>query len=405
MNVIKSEAQNRLSLILFFVLVATVAMGNGFSDAIYANFFKDAYNVSAQQRAFIEFPRELPGILCVIIISALSFLGEIKIAFIAQILSFVGLTVLGLTTPSFSVMCVFLFINSMGMHLFMPLQDAIGMSLAEKGKVGKRVGQYTGVQVFFTLISGIIVFVGFRTGFFSFVTDIKSVFLIGSVFFAIGIVVSFLFIVTAKKNTTPQPKTKFRIVFKKAYIWYYLLTTLHGVQKQIAYVFGAWVLIDLLHKGADIMSLLVIVSSFLGIFFMQKLGNWIDSLGVKKMMYLDALSFIFIYLIYGFIVWGITDNVLEQTGWPVIVVYVLFVLDRLSMRIGVIKAVYLRSIALNESDIAPTLSTGLSLDHVVAIIAAQFSGLIWTYAGPQWVFFAAAFLSLGNLFVAWKVKT
>ncbi len=398
------EKTRKWRLGLFFTLVATVALGNGFSDAIYGNFFKDAYNVTAQQRAFIEFPRELPGVLCVVIVSLLSFLGDVKIAVIAQVLAFTGLTVLGVTSPSFAMMCFFLFVNSLGMHLFMPLQDSIGMSLAREGQVGRRVGQYKSLQVTCAMIAGILVFIGFRTNTFTFMTTIKPVFLIGASFFVVAIIVSSLLAISISKTHPKIEKKKFRILFRKEYTLYYILTTLHGVQKQIAFVFGAWVLIDLLSKGADTMSLLVICSSFIGIFFMQKLGGWIDKLGVKKMMYLDALSFIFIYLLYGFVVWGITDKFLPSIGWTVWVVYALFILDRLSMNIGVVKSVYIKSIALKPEDIGPTLSTGISLDHIVAIIAAQISGYIWMTFGPEWVFFIAAFLSLGNLIVAYKVK-
>ena len=73
------------------------------------------------------------------------------------------------------------------------------------------------------------------------------------------------------------------------------------------------------------------------------------------------------------------------------------------MNIGVVKSVYLRSIAVKPEEITATLSAGTSLDHVVAIIAAQISGVVWIVWGPQWVFFLAAFFSLGNLFVAWKI--
>ena len=41
---------------------------------------------------------------------------------------------------------------------------------------------------------------------------------------------------------------------------------------------------------------------------------------------------------------------------------------------------------------------------MVAIVAAQLSGFIWTVWGPQWVFFMAALFSLGNLYVAWRVQ-
>jgi MFS family permease len=136
---------------------------------------------------------------------------------------------------------------------------------------------------------------------------------------------------------------------------------------------------------------------------MRWVGHWMDKYGIKRMMYLDALSFIFVYVLYGLVVWGIVSHVLPENSWPVMVVYALFVLDRLSMQIGVVKSLYLRSIAVNDEEITATLSTGISLDHIVAILAAQLSAAIWVQWGAQWVFFIAAFLSLGNLFVAWRL--
>ncbi len=169
-------------------------------------------------------------------------------------------------------------------------------------------------------------------------------------------------------------------------------------------MYGSWVIVDLLLKGADTTALLTIASTFICIFFMRMIGGWIDTLGIRKMMFVDALSFIFIYIIYGFAVWGITSEVLPQQGFAVMLIYVLFVLDRLSMQIGMVKAVYLRSIALCPEDITPTLSTGTSLDHIVSIIAAMISGVIWETFGSHWVFFMAAAFSLGNLYVAFKIK-
>ena len=197
---------------------------------------------------------------------------------------------------------------------------------------------------------------------------------------------------------------KFRLVFRYRYRYYYILTILHGVQKQIAFVFGSWVIVDLLLKGADIMSLLTIISSFIGIFFLRLVGKTIDKLGVRFMLFTEALLFIFVYTIYGFVVWYISENAIAGSGWSVILVYVLFIMDRLSMQLGIVKSIYLRSIAYDQSEITSVLSTGTSLDHIVAILAAQLSGFIWTQFGPQYVFFMAAILSLGNLFVAWQAK-
>lgn len=394
----------RREIILFFILLAAVALGNGLSDSVYANYFKEVYNINASQRAFIEFPRELPGLLCALVIAALSALGDLRITFAAQIFACVGLTALGLFTPPFAIMLIFLFINSLGMHLFFPLQDSIGMSLSEPNMIGRRMGQFKSLAVAVSCAAGILVFLGFRLGFFSFKTAVKPIFLIGSGAFLLAAAVSLPLIAIANGSGKPRPKRKFKLIFRREYRYYYVITILHGVQKQIAYVFGSWVIVDLLMRGADIMSLLIIAASFLGIFFMNALGRLIDRFGIKKMMYFDALTFIFIYIIYGFVVWGITSSLLPTSGWSVMIIYVLFVSDRLSMQIGVVNSVYLRSIAVSPDEITPALSTGTSLDHVVSILAAQLSGVIWTYVGPQWVFFMAAFFSLGNLFVAWRIK-
>jgi hypothetical protein len=51
-------------------------------------YYKKVYYVTAFQRGFIEFPRELPGLLCVLVIGTLGFLGDLKVAFIAPLLRY-----------------------------------------------------------------------------------------------------------------------------------------------------------------------------------------------------------------------------------------------------------------------------------------------------------------------------
>lgn len=387
---------------LFFFVIAMVSIGLGLSDSIYANYFKDAYQVTAVQRGFIEFPRELPGLLCALVIAGCSFLGDIRSAMIAQVLSIVGLTVLGIFTPPFGIMLVFLFINSMGMHMFMPLQDAIGMKLAEPEQVGRRMGQYNSLKSGSGFLASVFVFFGFRTGFLSFTTPHKWVFLVGAAAFIAALTgLTALNRRVKQKATRPQ---RLKLVFRKEYKYYYFLTILHGVQKQIAFVYGSWVIIDLLMKKADTTAVLAIACSFIGIFFMNALGRWMDRFGIKKMMYVDALTFIGVYVLYGLVVMGITSGKLPSQGWPVFAIYGLFVLDRMSMQIGMVNAIYLRSIAFDPGEVTATLSMGTSLDHVVSILAAIAGGFIWTDLGSHWVFFLAAAFSLGNLLIAYLVK-
>ncbi|WP_066499241.1 MFS transporter [Abyssisolibacter fermentans] len=387
--------------LIYFIIIALSALGLGFSHNVISNYFKDAYQITAYQRGLIEFPRELPGVLVIFIIAALSLFSDFRIAIVAQLLSIIGIGVLGFFTPPFTIMLIFIFINSSGMHLFMPVKDSIGMSLIKDENIGKRMGQYKGVSITFTMLAGILVFIGFRVGFFSFTSKVKWIFIISASIFAIVLILLF---VIEKLIGQPIKSKKFNFVFRKEYKYYYTLVVMWGVQKQIMIVYGPWVLIDILNKKTDTLAVLGIIGSFIGIFFMPAVGRWIDRFGIKKLLYADALSFIFVYFVYGLLSAGFSSGALATIGIPVFLAYILFIFDRMSTQMGMIRTIYLRSIAVKTSDITPTLSLGLSLDHAVSIICAYLGGIVWSLWGPQYIFFLAASLSLVNLYVASKVK-
>lgn len=396
----KLENMSKAQLIYFFIIALT-AFALGLSNDVISNYFKDAYQITPYQRGLIEFPRELPGALVIFIVASLSLFSDIRIAMVSQLLSIIGIGVLGFVTPTFTIMLIFIFINSVGMHMFMPIKDSIGMSLIKDENIGKRMGQYKGVSTIFTMLSGILVFIGFRVGFFSFTSKIKWIFIISA---SILLVVFILFFILEKQiGESIKSNKKVNFVFRKEYKYYYTLVVMWGAQKQIMIVYGPWVLIDILNKKADTLAILGIIGAFIGVFFIPAVGRWIDRFGIKKLLYADALSFIVVYLAYGLLSAGFSKGTLATVGIPVFLAYMLFIFDRMSTQMGMIRTIYLRSIAVKSSDITPTLSLGLSLDHMVSIICAYAGGIVWSLWGPQYIFFLAASLSLVNLYVASKV--
>ena len=117
--------KNKSALYIFFAVLALTGLGLGLSDSVFSNYFQDAYNMDGFERGIIEFPRELPGLLCMWVVFSLSFLGDIRLSIIAQALSVIGLLGLGFFTPPLGVMLIFLFINSLGMHIFVPVGDGL----------------------------------------------------------------------------------------------------------------------------------------------------------------------------------------------------------------------------------------------------------------------------------------
>lgn len=389
------------SILIHLFIIALTALGLGLSHDIFQNYFKEAYNISTYQRGIIEFPREIPGVLVMFVVAGLSFISDIRVAMISQVLSIIGIIVLGLFTPSFNIMLIFIFINSMGMHLFMPLRDSIGISLIKDDNIGKWMGCFKGTFTGFTMLGSIITLIGFKVGFFSFTSRIKWIFIISGIFFILVLILLFLFEHVNKEPIKSNKKIDF--IFRKEYKYYYILVVMFGVQKQMMIVYGPWVLIELLGKKAITMSILNILGSFVGIFFIPAVGRWLDRFGIKTVLYADALSFIGVYFVYGLMSAGFSTGTLSQIGLPLYFTYFLFLLDKMSTQLGMVRTIYLRSIVIKASDIKPTLSLGISMDHAISILSAYICGIIWSAWGAQYVFFCVAALSFVNLYVATKV--
>lgn len=384
---------------IFTIVVIFIGFAGGI-DGILANYFKEVYGITAFQRGLIELPRELPGVLGAFVISALGFMGDVRLAVVSQILMAIGMIVLGLFTPGFGLMLVFLFTFSLGQHIYMPLHDGIAISLSEKGKEGKTLGRLSGLKGASAMVASIITFAGFKYKLFSFSTPVIPFLLVAvtSILGALALLYLCRYVHIPHRDNVSK-----KLVFRKEYKYYYALAILNGVQKQIMIVFGPWVLVDLLGAKADMMSLLVILTSLIGIFFLPFVGRCIDSLGIRKILYADAFSFIFVYAAYGIL----CSNILAGTvslNLGLILAGAMFVFDRMSMNLGMVRTMYLKSITVDQNELTQTISLGISMDHVVAISCAMLSGYIWTTVGPQYVFYFTAALSVVNVFIAKSVE-
>ena len=396
------EKRLKIAIFIFMFVSAFTGFYSGVVDLIFSNYFKEAYDATAQQRGIIEIPRELPGIFSLFVIMVFSFLRDIRTAVIAQICGVIGLVVLGIFHPTFGVMLIFLFIFSLGQHMSIPLGDSIGLSLATRDNMGRILGQFKSVNMAFAMVAGIICFFGFRTGFFHFNTPVLIFLICAAAFLAIAVL---LLIMRSQVGKEIESRTEVsKLIFRKEYIRYYVISAIYGSRKQIMFVFSPWVLIELLGFKADSMSILGVIGSFIGIFFIPFIGKLVDRYGSRKVMLIEALCFVGLYIVYGVLSKWINEQTAAIAGAVLFFVYILFIFDRMTMQFYMVRAIYLKSIAVKEEDVTPSLSTGMAIDHVFAIICALICGIIWDSWGPEYVFVFAAILSAANFYVVYGIK-
>ena len=78
-------ASPRIRKTMVFVLLALFLgqFGSGVYDLIFSNFLRDAQHLDVEMRGLIEFPRELPGILSLFVVSLLFMFNEVHMAGVA----------------------------------------------------------------------------------------------------------------------------------------------------------------------------------------------------------------------------------------------------------------------------------------------------------------------------------
>ncbi len=139
-----------------------IGIASGINVTIFNNYLSDTYHLTAQARGIVEFPRELPGVFIVVVIGLLAALGNVRIAAIGTLAAALGMMGLGLFSPSFGVMLIWMMLFSLGTHILLPMIPVIGMGLSQRGEYGARLGRYGAYNLSATIFGYAVVWLGFK---------------------------------------------------------------------------------------------------------------------------------------------------------------------------------------------------------------------------------------------------
>lgn len=370
--------------------MASLSLGIAYSmfDSIFNNFLNEEFSLTGFQRSFLEFPRELPGFLVVFFTALLWFLCSRRLSVLAMLLGAGGALLIGYASSSYNIMIIWLFIYSLGQHLFMPLSAKIGMDLAHEGKAGRRLGQLNAVRNLATILGSFLVFLGFKYLEFSF----QFTFTLSAL--ALCIAAALLLFMTPEKTSTPKTILKLH----REYRLYYLLSVLAGSRKQLFITFAPWVLVTVFNQPTQIIATLLTIGGIIGILFQPFLGWAIDKYGERIVLAFEAFSLIFICFGYGF------ARTLLPEETALLVVCSCYLLDQMVFSVSMARSTYMKKIALQPDHVQPALTAGVTIDHIFSISAALIGGIIWNRYGYQYVFLFGMGIALLNLVAALQVE-
>ncbi len=369
--------------------LASFSLGVGFSifDSIFNNFLNDKYMITGWQRSFLEFPRELPGFLVVFVSAALWFLCSRRIGALSMLLSFCGVILIGFFAPSYFIMTLFLFVYSLGQHMFMPVAQTIGMELATAGNTGKRLGQLNSIRNAATILGSFLVFFSFKYLGFTF----SHSFILVALF--LGIATLLLY------KLTPEPVKEKRsfLQLRKEYNLYYILSLLAGSRKQLFITFAPWVIVTIFKQPTQTLATLLTIGGVIGVVFQPMLGKLIDRKGERFVLATESVLLMLVCLGYGF-----SKSVLPE---PIafLAICIFYLADQMLFSVSMARSMYIKKIAITDADVQPTLAAGVTIDHIFSILVALLGGWVWNTYGFQYVFLIGVVIAAVNFAFALQV--
>lgn len=377
------EARRRRGIFFVSAAVAAVSFAIMAQIGLNDNFLANGpalggLGIDGFQKGVIEAARETCGITALGVLALLAGMAEQVIGFLSITVFAVGLGAY-CGVYDYRWVVVLSVIWSQGLHVWMPLPNSMVLSLAEPGRTGYRLGQ---LQAVGSVASGVALVVCW--GMCALHVPIRPIYVVAGLVAFAG-ACACLAIPSGIK--TPGP----RFVFRRRYALYYLLCFLEGSRKQIFLAFAGFLLVKQYDTPLPYMILLMAVVQGLNWVVSPPIGRLIDRLGERRVLMFYSACMVVFFVGYAFIpsrplLWG------------------LFILDNVLFSLGMALTTYVRKIA-PPSEHTPTLSMGVAMNHVAAVLVPLGGAFLWKYMGFQSAFLAgAAIAGVGVLVASWLPK-
>ncbi len=291
---------------------------------------------------------------------------------------------LGLIATGFSGSLLVLILSSIlmsiGFHYFYTVNSSLVLMVSEKRNVSHTVGKFRSIGSLSSILAMAVVYffiesLGYRTLY----------------FIAGGVAVVFGLYMFTQRSRARHLSTRRKIVFRKQYWLYYILSFLEGSKKHISSTFSIFLLVSVFHISAKNISLIFMVNSIITIYTNQLFGKVVDRVGER-----NTLAFYYLLLAGVYIGFGFIKDVRIVIG--------LFILAQVAMGLTVALNSYLHKIAPAE-ELTSNVSMRTTIDHIAAIIVPIIGGVIWTKVGYFATFLMGTGIVVAAFFFTFFLKT
>lgn len=369
-----SEPTLRRDWTLFTLLTFLFAFGFATYLGVFQNFLRDELHAGPLQLGQLESLREVPGLLAALTAGTLVALAESRVAGLGLLITAIGIGATGAVTHYAPLVAVTVF-WSVGFHLWASVSPAITLALARGQEGGRHLGRMTAVGSAATLCA-----LGLAWGLARFVPRTEYAFY----FYLAGACIFVAAVLCLCLSTHAAGAPRARLVLRREYRLFYLLTFLEGCRRQIFSIFASFALILVYKVPLENMLLLQFLNAFLIALTAPIIGRIVDRRGERAPLTFYSIALIIVFLGYA--------SIRNVTA-----LYALFLIDNVLFSFGVGFTTYLNRI-VRPGELTPCLAMGTTMNHIAAVTVPLSGAWLWqryhNYQLPFWVGVAIAVLAL-----------
>jgi hypothetical protein len=339
--------------------IMTISMVFSFSAwmSLLNNFVIEAASFDGSQIGILQSLREIPGFLAFTVVIAIMFVAQQRLAFISMITLGVGVLLTGFF-PNALGLYITTVIMSMGFHYLETLNQSLSLQWLSKDKAPIILGKITAAKSFTSLLAFVLIYIMMKY----YDVEYKYVYaFFGGTTLVVGILAWYFF--EHFKDDVVQEK---KLVLKKEYWLFYVLTFFAGARRQIFIVFAGFLLVEKFGVDVHNMVALLFINSILNMYLAPKIGKFIVKVGERTTLKIEYIGLILVFVSYGFV-----NNIY--------IAFALYVVDHLLFSMAIALKTYFQKIA-DPKDIASASAVSFTINHIAAVFLPALLGMVWLYS-------------------------
>lgn len=366
-----TELRNNKMFRYLLVLTISSTVGLHIWRTLLDNFGVNVLDLNGGHIGILQSVRELPGFLALLVIYVLLIVKEHRLSAFSVLLLGVGVAITGLI-PSFSALIFATLIMSFGFHYFETTNQSLVLQYFDIFTAPVVFGRLRSLAAVGNICAGGAVFI------LAPVLSYAGLYL----FFGCLVIIAALWALgqdPSQKNTVTQ---KNRLVLKKKYWLYYVLTFIAGARRQIFIAFAVFLLVKKFHFSIQEIAVLFLFNNIINYFLPPLIGKAIVKYGERRVLSVEYFGLIIVFIAYGLVEMKIAAAFL-------------YIIDHILFNFAIAIRTFYQKIS-DPEDIAPSMAVGFTINHIAAILLPVIGGFLWL-VDYRIVFFSGALFSFISL--------